>query len=251
MSDEQPEITEHDEELIEQGRELVQRMDSAQLRVGKLALEFAPMGERGYRSGAGERAAIYADRVGLLASTLKVYRATAHAWSVTDVGDDEFSFSVLQTLAAVGRKEELLAKLRETDPPEGKKRWGATDALAYAQQEGFIASTSSAVSPEERRQIANGETPVRTVASGTGGGQYNGPRDTPRPINLSFVGETLRKMSFKNLDPAEREELDPQLAKVEAEAARLRSELSALAESDTQVHGGVPVKRSARKRAAA
>lgn len=228
MSGDEPsvagQISDHDVELIEQGRNLVQSIDSAQLRIGRLALEFAPMGERGYRSGAGQRAAMYAESVGLVASTLKVYRHTAHAWGVTDVQDNEFSFALLQALVSVGDKEGLLHALRSTPPPSGKPRWGTQEAVEFAAEHDYL-HTSRGVSPQERKRIAGG--------GGIGSGK------TPRPINLAFVGETLRKMSFRLMEPAQRETLDPLLAKVEAEAARLRRELNAVEE-------GVPVRRQSR-----
>lgn len=230
-------LTEHDAELIEEGQKLVQRMDSAQLKVGKLALEFAPMGERGVKTGMGGRADMFAERVGLLPTTLRVYRSVAHGWSVTDVEDNEFSFAVLQTLVTVPDKEGLLKKLRETKPPSGRPRWGAQEALEFAQSQSYLpSSTHRGPTAAQKAAALNGDDtasarPTRTVASGWAEpepGQQTNPQATPRDVNLGYIGETLRKMSLANVAPEDREKLDPLLAKVEGEAARLRKELNHL-----------------------
>lgn len=197
---------ERDRRLIEEARELVTGMDSSMLRVGRLALEFAPMGEAGYRSGAGERVGMFSEGVGLETSTIKVYRSVAHAWNVTDVRDDELPFAVLQALVSVGDKEGLLEALRNAQPPDGKPRWTGPAAIRFAHDNGFIRSMRKANAGKSQTA-------------------------TPRSLNLSVLGETLRKMSFTNVTVENREELDPLLAKVEAETARLRRELNAVTES--------------------
>jgi hypothetical protein len=201
MSEVTPDQRDREEELVDQGKQLVKRMSRSQLRLGKLALEYAPMGEVGSPSGAQARVKLYAERIEMDRGTLSQYRGVANAWRTTDVGDDEFSFQVLVALRRVGDKEGLLKRLREEKINTTKK------AVDFAIKNGFLP-----------RQRSPKGTPRRSELTASG-------RNKTRADLLKEVGTTLQRLNMLDMTPREREREDPLLAKVQAEAARLRDEM--------------------------
>lgn len=120
------ELGNHEVELIRKGRKCVEahhaaerKFSSVQLRLGRLTLEFAPMGDPAQKTGAYERLRVYAKEIGMDEGTLKNYRQTAFAWSGTDLRDDEFGYTLIKGLEPVGEKDKALVLLREEKPEGG------------------------------------------------------------------------------------------------------------------------------------
>ena len=129
--------TRTDEELIAQGRTLMQQRDKAMFKLGLLALEFAPMGEVGRKTGALERLQLFAKEIDGDPSTIRRYRTVAHAWQGLDV--DGLSYSTLWGLLPVADKEGLLEAMAEVGPPQDSRlgRWTMQTAIQFARDHGF------------------------------------------------------------------------------------------------------------------
>lgn len=204
----QEDVEAREKELIEEGKALSKLASRSQFRLGKLALEFAPMGERGVPSGAMRRVDLYSESIGVESNTVRTYRNVAHAWSVTDVRDDEFQFAVLKALVRVGDKEKALALLREQAPEGDTTRWKADKALELAHKEMMLA-------PRRGGRPAVRETPMGETAF----------------ARLRRIGKELEHIQLQEVTLAERERLDPMVAVVEAEIGRLRKLLDAARET--------------------
>lgn len=127
--------TRTDAELIEEGRKHVSVIQHAQLELGKLALEFAPIGEASVKTGKYERLHEYADAIGIDFGSLRNYRACASAWLEHD--HEGITYTALKALAPVVRKKELVALMRATDPPTKSGRWTAPAAVDLARANGL------------------------------------------------------------------------------------------------------------------
>lgn len=124
-----------DTELIEEGRVLAKRLGRTQLKLGRLALEFAPMGEVGKTTGAFDRLEEYADEIGVPAGTLRTYRQVAAVWGA-QVKDGEFPFNMLYRLMPCVEKEAVLVRLRRE--AEAGHPLTVDAAVRWAEQEGWM-----------------------------------------------------------------------------------------------------------------
>lgn len=126
-----------DAELITQGRKYATMIQRSQLELGKLALEYAPIGEPGVKTGTYDRLQEYADAIGVDAGTLRNYRTTAAAWQAQQEKVKGYGFTVLKALTSVARKDDLIEAMAQTEPPTPSKRWTADAAVTFARDEGY------------------------------------------------------------------------------------------------------------------
>jgi len=124
-----------DKELISAGKQAVGVIERAQLRLGMLALQYAPIGEGSVKTGAYERLREYAEAIGVDEGTLRNYRAVAAGWKGIDT--EGFGFTVLKATLPVAKKEKLLPLLRDTDPPTKSGRWTVPAAVEFAREQGL------------------------------------------------------------------------------------------------------------------
>lgn len=131
-----------DRELIEAGKKLAVTMERDQIELGRLALEYAPIGEQSVKVGTYTRIREYADAIGMEEGTLRNCRTVVHAWR--DVDHEGFGFSLLKACAAVAHKEDFIAALRDNDPFTKSGRWTAAAALQFAKDNGFWTHSTAA-----------------------------------------------------------------------------------------------------------
>lgn len=131
----------NDAQLIAEGRKYARTISRAQIKLGRLALQFAPIGDQAVHTGRYDRVQEYADAIGLPFGTVLGYRAVAHAWEGHRV--DDMHWTTLKTLAPVQAKKTMLDLLRKKEPPTKSGRWTADAALALARRHGLWA-------PQER-----------------------------------------------------------------------------------------------------
>jgi hypothetical protein len=124
-----------DEELIAAGRERVRVMQHAQLELGQLALQYAPIGDASVKTGAYTRLREYAEAIGMDEGTLRNYRAVAHAWQGED--HEGVGYSTVKALTSVAHKDKVVELLRKTEPPTKSGRWTAPAAVELAKEHGL------------------------------------------------------------------------------------------------------------------
>jgi len=130
-----------DEELIAEGRKLVGTLERAQLELGRLALQFAPIGEPSVKTGVYDRVDRYAEEVGVDTPSMRNYRTVAHGWQGIDTGG--FGFSVLKACLSIGDKEGFLEALREHTPRTRSGRWTVAAAVEFAHANGYWSHRSA------------------------------------------------------------------------------------------------------------
>jgi hypothetical protein len=134
--------TRTDEQLIAAGRKLLVKLEIAQLELGRLALEFAPIGEPGIKTGAYDRVRRYAEEIGLDEVNVRNYRTVAHGWQGIDT--EGFGFSLLKGCMSIGDKDGFLEALRENTPaPTRSGRWTVAAAIQFARDNGFWSHLTS------------------------------------------------------------------------------------------------------------
>lgn len=124
-----------DEQLIAEGRECVAKIQHQQLRLGQLALEYAPIGDPSVKTGQYERLREYAEAIGVDEATLRNYRATAHAWQQVEPGP--LTFTAQKALISVAHKGRLVEELAKATPPTKSGRWTAPAAVDFAREHGY------------------------------------------------------------------------------------------------------------------
>lgn len=154
-----------DEALVEEGREAARRMVRYQLRLGRLALLYAPVGRQGVKSGAHARLREYAEGVEFPFEQLLNMRITAAAWEGSDVGEEEFPFYMLWTLKAVPDKSAVLDMLRNEEPPEQYGRWTVKAAVETARARGMFEAPTWPLERESDRTAAGARPGSRLMAA--------------------------------------------------------------------------------------
>lgn len=224
-----------DEQIVEDGRECIKQRDRLQLRLGRLALEFAPMGAQGFRSGSYRRIDMYADRVGADAGTLRNYRNVAAAWQVVEIGESEFSWAILKALAPVGDKEQMVAILRSEKRPDAPdKPWTAEAALDVARERGLMPGKPTGRPPQGGEVGQVHSTVGTSMKRGSARRSSIAQREERRKERIATRREDTRasllmlagELASLSLVPDDREDMDPVLSQIEAEVARLRAELT-------------------------
>jgi hypothetical protein len=133
---------ERDAELIRKGRRVASHLQHAQLELGRLALEYAPIGDVSIKTGTRARLEEYADAIGVDPETLRTYRAVAHGWKDQEhVG--ALRYTTLKALLPVPNKEGLIARLLDTKAPTPSNQWTAAAAVKYARDHGLYVSRST------------------------------------------------------------------------------------------------------------
>lgn len=180
-----------DKQLIEEGRRAATMHDRAQMKLGQLCLQFAPIGEHGIQTGVKKRVREYAKAIGMEPSTLLVYRSIAASWSKQPLPDGvHVPYSVVKMLAPVEDKAEVIERLRK--PPRG----GWTYAKASKVAKEYI----------KPRDPANGGREPVTTSS-----------------RLQVIAQALGKIEAWGNNG----DVIPALDKIEAEVERLRNEATA------------------------
>lgn len=132
--------TEREIALVLAGREIVKRQEVDALRLGRLTLEYAPVGPNFQRTGAYARVREYAESIGADWRYLRNLRNIAWAWSETDVQEGEVPFVLLRALAPVTNKHVALEWLRyrrlDESPPT------AMEAVQHARLCGWMPSSA-------------------------------------------------------------------------------------------------------------
>lgn len=126
-----------DEELIAKGRELAIAQEEARVRIGQLALEFAPILAVGGKGAVYARLELYAEEIGVETMTLNQWRVVAHHWRDVDAAGD-FGYTVLHHCLGVSDKPAFLDALAATEPPTKCGRWTVKAAVAFARANGFM-----------------------------------------------------------------------------------------------------------------
>lgn len=132
-----------DDDLIRLGQIAARQLQGAQLRLGRLALQFAPIGERGHNVGTNERIRLYAEKIGVDERTLRQYRHIAHAWEGFPVEDR--SFTLLRVLAPAADKDKALEML-------DSGTWTKGQLIEHARKKGIIGTTRA---PQRRDPTAS------------------------------------------------------------------------------------------------
>ncbi len=150
-----------DDELVAEGTKLVQVIERAQMTLGMLALEYAPIGDPSVKTGGYDRLQEYATAIGCDFGTLRNYRAVAAAWKGVDHG--EHKFSLLKGLAPVHDKPGLMTALAAAPAPTKSGRWTVVAAQQFAREHGFWTPEDSPpdhVSPLRRLRSWIASVPV-------------------------------------------------------------------------------------------
>jgi hypothetical protein len=124
-----------DEELIAAGRKHAAVIQRAQLELGRLALQYAPIGDASVKTGAYTRLREYADAIGVDEGTLRNYRAVAHAWQ--EIPAPCVGFTTMKALTSVAHKDRLVELLEKTPPPTKSGRWTVPAAVELAKDAGL------------------------------------------------------------------------------------------------------------------
>ncbi|MEU8134985.1 DUF6192 family protein [Streptodolium elevatio] len=125
------------EELLQRGRELVDRVARSQLELGDMALEIEPMGPWGGGHAAADEQVytvesaigMFAEGLGLATSTVLGYRWTASRWPA-EQRRPGVSYSVLAALASIADPDERFATVADEPLNErtGRRGWWLDEA---------------------------------------------------------------------------------------------------------------------------